>query len=85
LKIRNLNQLITHRQQGDDKMEYTTITDKTKKINDTKTKIEKFEDTLKNSLNLIEHHKNISSEETQLTKLSFETLLSILTHKSEEL
>jgi len=66
-------------------MEYTTITDKTKKINDTKTKIEKFEDTLKNSLNLIEHHKNISSEETQLTKLSFETLLSILTHKSEEL
>lgn len=66
-------------------MEYTTIANNTNKVKAVKSKIEKFETTLKNSLNLIEHHKNMSSNETQLTKLSFETLLSILTHKSEEL
>ena len=57
MKIRNLNQLITHRQQGDDKMEYTTITDNTNKINSVKSKIVKFENTLKSSLNIIEKHQ----------------------------
>jgi len=66
-------------------MEYTTITDNTNKINSIKSKIEKFEITLKNSLDIIEKHKQVSSEETQLIKLSFETMLSFLTQKSEEL
>ena len=66
-------------------MEYTTITDNTNKINSVKSKIEKFENTLKNSLDIIEKHKQVSSEETQLIKLSFETMLSFLTNKSEEL
>ena len=85
MKVKNLNQPITHCQQGDDKMEYTTITDNTNKINSVKSKIEKFETTLKNSLDIIEKHKQVSSEETQLIKLSFETMLSFLTQKSEEL
>jgi hypothetical protein len=85
LRVKNLYLLNTHRQQGADKMEYTTITDNTQKINSVKSKIEKFETTLKNSLNIIEKHKQVSSEETQLIKLSFETMLSFLTQKSEEL
>lgn len=66
-------------------MEYTTITDKANKINNVKSKIDKFEDTLKNSLNFINNHKQVSDEEKELLKLSFETMLSFLTHKSEEL
>jgi len=85
LKVKNLYLLNTHRQQGADKMEYTTIKKNTKKINSVKSKIEKFEITLKNSLDIIEKHKQVSSEETQLIKLSFETMLSFLTQKSEEL
>ncbi len=85
MKIRNLNQLITHRQQGDDNMEYTTIAERTEKIEDALTKIEKFEDTLKSSLNFMDNHKQVSDAETQLLKLSFETMLGFLTSKSEEL
>lgn len=85
MRAKNLTQPITHRQQGADKMEYTTITDNTNKIKSVKSKIEKFETTLKNSLDIIEKHKQVSSEETQLIKLSFETMLSFLTNKSEEL
>ena len=85
MKIRNLYQLITQHLQGEDKMEYTTITDKANKINNVKSKIDKFEDTLKNSLNFINNHKQVSDEEKELLKLSFETMLSFLTHKSEEL
>jgi len=66
-------------------MEYTTITDNTNKINNVKSKIDKFENTLKNSLNFIDNHKQVSNEETQLIKLSFETMLSFLNNKSEEL
>ena len=66
-------------------MEYTTVAERNEKINDTKTKIEKFEDTLKSSLNFIDNHKAVSEEEKELIKLSFETMLSFLDNKSKGL
>lgn len=66
-------------------MEYTPISQRAIKINDTKSKIDKFEDTLKTSMDFIKNHKQVSEEETQLIKLSFETMLSFLNNKSEEL
>ena len=66
-------------------MSYTKITDSTNNKNDVYSKLEKFENTLNNSLDVIKHNQHVSSEETQLIKLSFETMLSFLTKKSEEL
>jgi len=61
------------------------MSNRTKKINNTKSKIDKFEDTLKNSLDFINNHKQVSNEEKQLIELSFETMLDFLNKKSKEL
>ena len=66
-------------------MEHSRIVKRSKKVKTVKSKLEKFEDTLNKSLDIVEHNKHISSEETQLLELSFETMLNFLTKKSEEL
>ncbi len=68
-------------------MEHSTIINNPNpnKVKSVKTRLDKFETTLNNSLDFIKKHKKVSSEETQLIELSFETMLSFLTNKSEEL
>jgi len=66
-------------------MEYTPMSNRTKKINNTKSRIDKFEDALKSSVDFINNHKQVSNEEKQLIELSFETMLDFLNKKSKEL
>jgi len=66
-------------------MEYTTTKEYKKEVKSIKTKIDKFKDKVAKTQKFISNHKKMSEDEVELVKLSFETLVSIIDKKSEEL
>ena len=66
-------------------MEYTTTKEYKKKVKSINTKIDKFKDKVAKTQEFISNHKKMSEDEVELVKLSFETLVSIIDKKNEEL
>lgn len=66
-------------------MEYTTTVEYKNEVKSIKTKIDKFKDKVAKTQEFISNHKKISEDEAELVKLSFETLISIVDKKHEEL